>query len=65
MRLILPTKHAPIVFDFKDMSIEKLLDEFFFEKYVRVPPPRPPKEGIPPLKKIIFEKVSTYPIFSF
>ena len=48
MRLILPNKHGPIVFDFKDMSIEKLLDNFFFEKYVQVLPSRPLKEGSPP-----------------
>ena len=48
------------MFDFKDMSIEKLLDEFFFEKYVRVPPFRPPKEGSHPPKST-FLKLETCP----
>ena len=52
MRLILPDKHGPIVFDFKDMSIEKLLDQFFFEKYVRVTRPALSKRAALPKKKL-------------
>ena len=51
--LILLNKHVSTVFDFKGMSIGKLLDTFIFGKCS------------PPQKKIRWGEMSTCPIFSF
>ena len=47
------------------MPIEKLLDDFFFEKCARVPLSRPLKEGSPPQKKMWEKKFQLTPCFLF